>query len=53
MPALVLELSIDGCSCVLAHAPVVLLGAKETVNEDDGRILGLWFCGLVKVIGKV
>lgn len=37
----------------LAHAPVVLLGAEEAMDEDDGILLRIRLLGFIEVVGKL
>lgn len=37
----------------LAHAPVVLFRAEETMDKDDGILLGFRLLGFIEVVGKL
>ena len=38
---------------LLAHAAVVLLGAEESMDEDDRILLGFRLRGFIEVVGKL
>jgi hypothetical protein len=39
--------------CSLAHAPVILLGAEEAMDKDNGVLFGVRLLSFVEVVGEL